>query len=104
MRSAVPVDVQNYLYERAEKNPNEIIELYTGSDQALKLLLIDAKDKRVIVNKSGIWMFSETMLGATDESIIVFLKNPANNSIYEEIKALTFPEMIVKKNSKEKKE
>ena len=100
MRHAPDTDVQDYLYSRAEKNPNEIIELYTGSDQALKLLLIDAKDKRVIANQNGIWMFSETMLGATDESIILYLKNPENNAIYTELKNLTYPDMVVRAKSK----
>ena len=102
MRNAPDTDVQDYLYQRAEKNPNEIIELYTGSDQALKLMLIDAKDKRVIVNQSGIWMFSETMLGATDEAIIMFFKNPDNQNIYESIRDLTYPDMV-KKAKKETK-
>lgn len=106
MRNAPDTDIQDYLYSRAEKNPNEIIELYTGSDQALKLMLIDAKDKRVIANKSGIWMFSDTMLGATDEAIIMFLKNPVNDGIYQEMKNLTYPDMVVKatKTKKENKD
>lgn len=94
MRNAPDTDVQDYLYSRAEKNPQEIIDLYTGSDQALKLLIIDAKDKNIITNQSGIWMFSETMLGATDEAIIMYLKNPDNKNIYDAIKNLTFPEMV----------
>lgn len=102
MRNAPDTDIQDYLYSRAEKNPNEIIELYTGSDQALKLMLIDAKDKRVIANKSGIWMFSDTMLGATDEAIIMFLKNPANDGIYQEMKNLTYPDMVVKARTTKK--
>jgi hypothetical protein len=64
------------------------------------LLLIDAKDKRVITNQNGIWMFSETMLGATDESIILYLKNPENNAIYTELKNLTYPDMVVRAKSK----
>lgn len=96
MRSAPDTDVQDYLYTRAEKNPQEIIDLYTGSDQALKLLIIDAKDKKVITYQSGIWMFSETMLGATDEAIIMYLKHPENQSIYDSIKSLTYPDMIRK--------
>lgn len=103
MRNAPDTDVQDYLYNRAEKNPQEIIDLYTGSDQAMKLLVIDAKDKNVITNQSGIWMFSETMLGATDEAIIMYLKNPENQNIYESIKNLTFPDMVVKKSTKEPK-
>ena len=102
MRNAPDTDIQDYLYSRAEKNPNEIIELYTGSDQALKLMIIDAKDKRVIANKSGIWMFSDTMLGATDEAIIMFLKNPVNDGIYQEMKNLTYPDMVVKAKTTKK--
>lgn len=48
-------------------------------------------------------MFSETMLGATDEAIIMYLKNPENQNIYESIKNLTFPEMAMKKAAKETK-
>lgn len=96
MRNAPDTDITDYLYSRAEKNPQEIIDLYTGSDQALKLMLIDAKDNRVITNQSGIWMFSETMLGATDEAIILYLKNPENSGIYEQIKNLTYPDMVKK--------
>lgn len=54
MQNAPDTDVQDYLYNRAEKNPQEIIDLYTGSDQAMKLMIIDAKDKNVITNQSGI--------------------------------------------------
>lgn len=100
MRNAPDTDVQDYLYSRAEKNPQEIIDLYTGSDQAIKLMIIDAKDKRVITNQSGIWMFSETMLGATDEAIILYLKNPDNQNIFDSIKELTYPDMVIKKAAK----
>lgn len=41
MRNAPDTDVQDYLYSRAQKNPQEIIDLYTGSDQALKLLIME---------------------------------------------------------------
>ncbi|MEG0773668.1 hypothetical protein [Clostridium sp.] len=101
MRNAPDTDVQDYLYNRAEKSPQEIIDLYTGSDQAVKLLVIDAKDKNIIVNQSGIWMFSETMLGATDDAIILYLKNPENKNIYEAIKDLTFPEMVMHRQKQE---
>lgn len=97
MRHAPDTDIQDYLYTRAEKNPQEIIDLYTGSDQAIKLLVIDAKDNHVINNQSGIWMFSETMLGATDEAIIMYLKHPDNQAILDSIKNLTYPDMVIKK-------
>jgi len=42
------------------------------------------------------------MLGATDEAIIMYLKNPENQNIYDSIKNLTFPDMVVKRAAKEK--
>lgn len=94
MRNAPDSDIQDYLYQRAEKNPDLIIDLYTGSDTALKLLLIDAKDKHVITNESGVWMYADTRLGVTDEAVILYLKNPQNITIYESIRNQTYPEMV----------
>lgn len=103
MRNQPDSDIQDYLYTRAEKNPNEIIELYTGSDQALKLLMIDAKDKRVLVQQNGVWMYGDTMIGVTDEAMIMFLKNSDNKAILDLIKSETYPEFSMKsgKNKKE---
>lgn len=97
MRNAPDTDVQDYLYSRAEKNPDSIIELYTSSDTQLKLLLLEAKDKRVITHESGVWMFADTAIGVNDESIIMYFKNPHNKTIYEAIRNLTYPEMVGRK-------
>ena len=93
MRNAPDSDVQDYLYQRAEKDPGTIIDLYTGTDTALKLLLIDAKDNRVINLESGVWMYADERLGVTDESIILYLKNPLNKHIYESIRNETYPDI-----------
>ena len=100
MKNAPDSDVRDYLYSRAEKDPNLIIDLYTGSDTALKLLLIDAKDNRVIEYQSGVWMYGDTRLGTNDETIILFFKNPMNQLIYEEIRDRTYPDMIGTKKAK----
>lgn len=94
MKNVIDVDVQDYLYQKAEMNPNLIIEIYTSSDQALKLLLIEAKQKNIINNISGVWMYSDTALGVTDNSIIYFLKEPKNKAIFDSIKYETFPDMV----------
>ena len=93
MRNAPDSDVQDYLYQRAEKDPSVIIDLYTGSDTALKLMLIDAKENRVINLESGIWMYGDERLGVTDESVILYLKNPLYKHIYESIRNETYPDM-----------
>ena len=56
-------------------------------------MLIDAKDKKVIIHESGVWMYADTSLGVTDESVILYLKNPQNLNIYESIRNETYPDM-----------
>lgn len=92
MYNAPSSDVAEYLYERAEKNPDEIIELYTSSDMGLKLLLIDAKEKGVIFKKDGMYTYADTILGATDDAVMISFKNPGFVKILDQIKYETYPE------------
>lgn len=93
MRNAPDTDIQDYLYQKAEKDPNLIIDIYTSADQALKLLLIDGKQKNIIRTQSGVLMYSDTALGVTDEAAILFLKDPKNKAIYDSIVYEVFGDM-----------
>lgn len=93
MRNAPDTDIQDYLYQKAEKDPNLIIDIYTSADQALKLLLIDGKQKNIIRTQSGVLMYSDTALGVTDEATILFLKDPKNKAIYDSIVYEVFGDM-----------
>lgn len=93
MRNAPDTDIQDYLYQKAEKDPNFIIDIYTSADQALKLLLIDGKQKNIIRTQSGVLMYSDTALGVTDEAAILFLKDPKNKAIYDSIVYEVFGDM-----------
>lgn len=92
MGNAPATDVEEYLYQRAEKNPDEIIDLYTGGDMKLKLLFIDARDRGKIVQNKGMYFFGEVPLGVNDEAVILFFKQPDNKKILEQIKLVTYPE------------
>lgn len=96
-RNAPSADVEDYLYKEAEKSPKNIIDLYTNGDTKLKLLFIDAREKGIIVKKSGIFMYGETILGATEEAVNMFFKNPTNKVIFEMIRNETYPEYITQK-------
>lgn len=93
MRNAPDTDIQDYLYQKAEKNPELIIDIYTSADQSLKLLLIDGKQKNIIRVQSGVLMYSDTALGVTDEAAILFLKDPKNKAIYDSIVYEVFGDM-----------
>ena len=73
-----------------------IIDLYTNGDTALQLLFIDAKDRNIITKQHGLFMYGETNLGATDESVILFFKIPENKTILDLIKRDTYPEFVQK--------
>lgn len=92
MYNAPDSDIQDFLYQKAEANPNLIIDLYTGQDQQLHLLFIEATDKNIIKKVSGIFMYGDVRLGVNDEAVIFFFKDPANKQILDEIKIQTFPE------------
>lgn len=103
LRNAPSSDVEDFLYQEAEKNPQLVIDLYTNGDTALKLLLIDAKEKNVIRKVNGLFMFGESVLGSSDDAIILFFKTPANKTILDLIKKETYPDFIVDLNSEEPK-
>ena len=92
MENARDSDVEDYLYQVAEKNRDMVIELYTSGDIALKLLLIDAKKNGIILKKDGMYNYADTILGATDDSVLLFFKMPSNKRILDQIKFETYPE------------
>lgn len=92
MENAPDSDVEEYLYQEAQRNPDVILELYKSSDMALKLLLIDAKQKGIIIKNNGMYIYGEAILGATDDAVIIFFKTPANKPVVDQITFETYPE------------
>lgn len=86
-------DVIDFLLRIAEKDPNKIINLYTGGDIALRLLFIEAKDKHVIYLKNKLYLYGDNIvLGATDDAVLAWMKDPKNLQVLELIKKDTYPD------------
>ena len=86
-------DVEDYLISVAEKNPDKIINLYTGGDTPLRILLADALDKHVILIKNKLYMYGDRhILGGTDEAVINWMKNSKNAKVVELIRKDTYPD------------
>lgn len=96
MTNAPFSDAQDFLYQRAESRPEEILELYESSDTALKLMLIDGKERGCIRKKDGLFMYGETILGATDDAVMLFFKTPSNKRIVDMLKYEVYPEYAPK--------
>lgn len=90
-------DVTDYLLQVAENDPQKIINLYTGGDLAIRLLFVEARDKKVINYKNKVYLYADNVvLGATDESAILYLKDPKNANVVKLIKQDTYPELMGK--------
>lgn len=93
-------DVTDYLLQIAEADPEKIINLYTGGDTSIRLLFIEARDKHVILHKNKLYTYADgVVLGATDEAVILFLKDPKNANVLKLIKQDTYPELLGKKEN-----
>lgn len=93
MRNQPTADVIDFLVRVAENDPSKIINLYTGDDISLRLIFIDAKDKRVIYVKNKLYMYGDNIvLGATDDAVIAWMSNPKNIKTLELIKKDTYPD------------
>ena len=102
MNNAAASDVEDFLIKTAEKDPDKIIELYTGSDTQLRLLLIDAVDAKVISVKDRVYMYDTTILGASDKAVISWMKQPKNQRVLELIRKDTYPHLYVDDDKKTK--
>lgn len=93
-------DIEDYLLQIAEKDPEKIINIYRGSDSTLRLLFIDALDKHVIYSKNKLYIYGDNIvLGATDEAVITFMKEASNKKIVELIRRNTYPQYEEKSDS-----
>lgn len=94
MSNMPDADVTDFLLEIASKDPNRIIKLYTGDDLSLRLLFVEARDKKVILVKNGVYIYGDTdvVLGATDDAVLTWMKTPRNKKTLELIRKDTFPE------------
>ena len=94
MINAPAADVEDYLVSVAEKDPKKIIDLYTGTDTRLRLLLVDARDKKVIYIKDKLYMYADNIvLGATDTAVITWMKDPKHKKILDLIIKDTYPDL-----------
>ena len=94
MRNMPDSDVEDYLLKIAETDPDKIINLYTGDDIALRILFADARDRGVIIVKNKLYTYGDnTILGATDDAVITWMKQQKNKKVLELIRKDTYPEL-----------
>lgn len=88
-------DVQDYLLQIAEKDPDRIINVYTGDDLQLRIMFIDGRERKKIIKKNKAWWWEETLLGASDDSVITWMQDAKNQKILELMRRDIYPENYV---------
>lgn len=94
MENAPTSDIEDFLTSYAERDPEKIISLYNGDDLNLRLLFVEAKDKNVIYRKNGAYFYSDnTILGATDDAVLSWMKTAKNAKTLQLIRKDTYPDL-----------
>lgn len=97
MKNQPDADVKDYLLSIAEKTPEKIIDCYNGGDLQLRMLFIEAREAGIIYKKQGLYLFGEegkTILGATDDAVITWMKQSKNLKTLAMIRKETYPDMF----------
>ena len=82
-----------FYIQEVKKDYKKIIDLYTGTDTEVRMLLIDALKAGVILIKSGIYTYGDYVnLGVTENAAIAWLKQQGNAKLVAEINSETYPE------------
>ena len=104
MKNQPNADVEDFLISIAEKTPEKIINVYTGGDLGLRMLFVEAREHGIIAKKQGVYVYGEdgqVILGATDDAVIQWMKNPKNTKTLAQIRKETYPEMFKEENNKD---
>ena len=89
-------DVEYFLISVAKKTPEKIIEICSGGDLANRVLFITAKEQGVIRKKNGMYIYGEDgdlILGASEDAVIDWMKQPKNKKTLELIRKDAYPDM-----------
>lgn len=105
MKNAPAADVEDYLLQRAAKDPQLVIDMKTGDDSIYRMLFLDATDKFIITTKDKLYVYGHgedaIILGATDDAAVAWLKEPNHKRIVDMIKKETYPHLYKEEDSVE---
>lgn len=94
-------DLEDYLIQTAERDPEKIISLYRGDDTELRIMFYEAVDRKIIEIKEGVYVYDGSInLGGTDDSSITWLKDRKNKKWLDRITAEVYPELTQTENNK----
>ena len=86
VKSSTREEIEEYVVNVAQTNPQQIIDLYTGSDMKLHLIFLYAKEKNILINKAGMYTYADTnFIGRNADECVRYFKQPENKVITDRI-------------------
>lgn len=77
-----PVVIEDFLLGRAGSEPERVIKLYEDKKLSLRMLLLEAVEKRkIIIEPSGAYRYGTMFLGMTEESALDWMNSSENASV-----------------------
>jgi len=99
-----PVVIEDFLLERAESDPSAIIKLYEDKFIAIRMLLMEAIEKRkVTIEPSGAYRYGTMFMGMSEESAVDWLNNSENASVVRLLEEDVRPKRIKETKKKQEK-
>lgn len=100
MSHAHTADIEAFLIDQAQSNPERLIKYYNSEESAARLLVIMARDANVITTKSDGMYYSDIKLGRNLDTTVELLKQAENKPLRQAIQNETFPNLEKKSNKK----
>ena len=104
MSHAHSADIEAFLIDQAQNNPERLIKYYNSEESAARLLVIMARDANVITLKSDGMYYSDIKLGRNLDATVDMLKLPENKPLRAAIQNETFPDLEKKTKTTKTKE
>ncbi len=98
-----PVVIKEFLMNEAEKDPSKVIGIYESHDVSLRILLMKAKEKKIVtIDTGGIYRYGNNVLGMTENSAIGWLQDRGNKHLVEILEKEVNPEYFETEQKEEK--
>ena len=97
MEADSPTTIKEVLLKMAKKpeTVGKVIEVYESNEVAINLLFLKARDKNIIRQENGAFLYGTLVLGITDESVVAYLKDPLNREVALEIEKEVNPKVRI---------
>lgn len=93
MDYAKPSVIKDFLLDQAETVPEKVLSIYEGADVSVRLLLLSAKKKNVVVvDQAGFYRFGNVVLGMSETSAVAWLQDKSHKHLISQIEKETNPE------------